>query len=158
MVHILNCSDRYKLLTNGKEVASATPVHEYLSEGEDDIADANIYEVSEAEESVETADQTAPQHLSEAVNNSTEHLSQHEQVRLAALLSEHEDVFARDQFDLGTFTKIEHGIQTEQAPPVKQHMRRTPACFVNEDEAHLKKLLDAGVIQESTSEWASSPV
>ena len=77
---------------------------------------------------------------------------------MAALLSEHEDVFARDQFDLGTFTKIEHGIQTEQAPPVKQHMRRTPACFVNEEEAHLKKMLDAGVIQESTSEWASLPV
>ena len=125
VVCILNCSDRYKLLTKGKEVASATPVHEYLSEGEDDIADANIYEVSKAEESVETADRTVPQHLSEAFNNSTEHLSQHEQVRLAALLSEHEDVFARDQFDLGTFTKIEHGIQTEQAPPV--NLQRTLA-------------------------------
>ena len=74
------------------------------------------------------------------------------------MLSEHEDVFARDQFDLGTFTKIERGLQTEQAPPVKQHMRRTPACFVNEEEANLKKMLDAGVIQESTSEWASLPV
>ena len=37
-------------------------------------------------------------------------------------------------------------------------MRRTPACFVDEEEAHLKKMLDAGVIQESVSEWASSPV
>ncbi len=37
-------------------------------------------------------------------------------------------------------------------------MRRTPACFVGEEEAHLKKMLEAGVIEESTSEWASSPV
>ena len=81
VVCILNCSDRYKLLTKGKDVASAIPVHEYLSEGEDDIADTNIYEVSKAEESVETADRTVPQHLSDAFNNSTEHLSQHEQVR-----------------------------------------------------------------------------
>lgn len=104
--------------------------------------------------------QIGPRHnISQKLSTTRQNiLSQHEQVLLAALLSEHEDVFARDQFDLGTFTKIEHGIQTEQAPPVKQHMRRTPACFVNEDEAHLKKMLDAGMIQESMSEWASSPV
>jgi hypothetical protein len=37
-------------------------------------------------------------------------------------------------------------------------MRRTPACFVDEEEAHLQKMLDAGVIQPSISEWASAPV
>ena len=37
-------------------------------------------------------------------------------------------------------------------------MRRTPACFVGEEETHLKKMLEAGVIRESTSEWASAPV
>ena len=37
-------------------------------------------------------------------------------------------------------------------------MRRIPACFVNEEEQLLKKMLDAGVIQESKSDWASSPV
>ena len=59
-------------------------------------------------------------------------------------------------FDLGTFTQ--HGIDTQNAAPIKQRMRRTPACFVGEEETHLKKVIDAGVIQESTSEWASSPV
>jgi hypothetical protein len=37
-------------------------------------------------------------------------------------------------------------------------MRRTPACFVDEEEAHPQKMLDAGVIQPSISEWASAPV
>ena len=37
-------------------------------------------------------------------------------------------------------------------------MRRTPACFAEEEEAHLKKMLDAGVIQPSMSDWASAPV
>ncbi|KAH3845500.1 hypothetical protein DPMN_087781 [Dreissena polymorpha] len=36
-------------------------------------------------------------------------------------------------------------------------MRRTP-CFVGEEESHLEKMLRAGVIQESTSEWSSAPV
>ena len=73
-------------------------------------------------------------------------------------MNEHEDVFAKSEFDLGTFTDIEHGIDTGDARPIKQHMRRTPACFVGEEEANLKKMLEAGVIKESASDWASSPV
>lgn len=37
-------------------------------------------------------------------------------------------------------------------------MRRTPSCIVEEEEAHLKKMLEAGVIQPSVSDWASAPV
>ena len=99
-----------------------------------------------------------PEHLSETYKASTEHLSASEQSRLAALLNEHEDVFAKSEFDLGTFTDIEHGIDTGDARPIKQRMRKTPACFVDEEEAHLKKMLEAGVIKESASDWALSPV
>ena len=106
VVCILNCSDRYKLLAKGKEVGYATPVHEYLSEGKEVYADTDICEVSTAETGVETAKPTVPEHLLEAFNESTENLSQVEQVRLAALLSEHVDVFAKNEFDLGTFTKM----------------------------------------------------
>ena len=67
-------------------------------------------------------------------------------------------MFAKHDFDLGTVTAIQHDIDTGTAQPVKQRMRRTPACFVNEEEELLKKMLDAGVIQESVSDWASSPV
>lgn len=37
-------------------------------------------------------------------------------------------------------------------------MRRTPACFVIKEEERLKKMFNAGVIHETVSEWASSPV
>ena len=73
-------------------------------------------------------------------------------------MSEYSDVFAEDEFDLGNFTCIEHTIDTGDAKPIKQGIRRTPAWFAGEEEAHLKKMLDAGVIQESISEWASAPV
>ncbi len=91
-------------------------------------------------------------------DKSKQGLDPSEQVELANLLSEFEDVFAKNEFDLGSFTSVEHGIDTENARPVKLRMRRTPACFAGEEEAHLKKMVDAGVIQESTSEWASAPV
>ena len=37
-------------------------------------------------------------------------------------------------------------------------MRRTPAGFAGEEKAHLEKMLKAGVIKPSISEWASAPV
>ena len=67
-------------------------------------------------------------------------------------------MFAKHDFELGTFTTIEHKIATGNARPIKQRMRRTPACFLNEEEQFLKKMLDPGVILESMSDWASLPV
>ena len=74
---------------------------------------------------------TVPEHLSETYKESTEHLSASEQSRLAALLNKHEDVFAKSEFDLCTFTEIEQCIDTGDARPIKQRMRRIPACFVD---------------------------
>ena len=64
---------------------------------------------------------------------------------------EYEDVFAKHEFDLGNFTGIQHNIDTGKAKPVKQRMRRTPVCYAEGEDAHLQKMLKAGVIQESTS-------
>ena len=81
-----------------------------------------------------------------------------EGTQLAKLLNEFQDVFAKTEFDLGHFSEIEHSIDTGQSRTIKQRMRRTPACFAGEEEAYFKKMLEAGVIKESTSEWASAPV
>ena len=67
-------------------------------------------------------------------------------------------MFARDEFDLGNFTAIEHNIDTGDAKPLKQRMRKTPISFASEEKAHLDKMEKAGVIQPSNSEWASAPV
>ena len=96
--------------------------------------------------------------LKEMFEKSCVNLSDSERLQFRELLNEYQDVFAKSEFDLGNFTEIEHSIDTGDAPPVKLKMRRTPACFVNEEEAHLQKMLDAGVIEPSTSEWASAPV
>lgn len=113
---------------------------------------------TEVDMELETIAGEIPAHLQEMYNSSVKHLDSQQKKYLAKLLCEYADVFAKNDFDLGDFTAIEHSIDTRDAKPIKQHMRRTPACFVNEEEAHLKKMMDAGVIQESVSEWASSPV
>ncbi|GFR82442.1 Pol polyprotein [Elysia marginata] len=77
---------------------------------------------------------------------------------LASVLAQYQEVFATSDFDLGTFTAVEHEINTRDAYPIKQKIRRTPINFIGEEEAHLKKMVQAEVIEPSTSEWASPPV
>ena len=89
---------------------------------------------------------------------STDGLDKHKKSEVKRLLSEYSDVFAQDDLDLGNVTEIEYAFDTDTAEPVKQRMRRTSACFVDEEEAHPQKMLDAGVIQPSISEWALAPV
>ena len=162
VVGIVNCSDIYKLLKKDKEISLATPIKDFLSEDEDEVitppTKANVCEVSEANGTDKTDKTTVPPHLKVTFENCKQHLSPEEQIRLAELLTENQNVFAKHEFDLCNFTAIEHGIDMQNAAPIKQRLRRTPACFVGEEEAHLKKMLDAGVIQETVSDWASSPV
>lgn len=50
------------------------------------------------------------------------------------LLKEYQDNFAQNEFDLGSFTDIEHSVDTGSAPPIKQRMRRTHLDVVQEGE------------------------
>ena len=42
-----------------------------------------------------------------------------------------------------------HEIDSGDAPSIKEKIQRTPANFGKEEETHLKKMLDAGIIQPS---------
>ena len=101
---------------------------------------------------------TVTEHKVSMLENARDRLNEYQLQELSQLLCEFQDVFVKDEFDLGNFTTTEHSIQTGQAKLVKERMRRTPACFAGEEEAHLKKMLAAGVIQPSISDWASTPV
>ena len=79
------------------------------------------------------------------------------QAQLTQLLIHYEDVFARDEFDLGNFTGIQHIINIGTAKPIKQRMRRTPVCFASEEEAYQQKWLKLE-LYKTMSDWASAPV
>ena len=99
-----------------------------------------------------------PEHLINPFDKSKGELNGQEQTQLSELLCEIEDVFAKSEFDLEKFNTIQHGIDTGTNRPVKQRIRRTPLGFAGEEEAQLKKMLGAGVIRPSVSEWAAAPV
>ena len=149
---VMNVSDSFIVMKKGMDLGTAT---EFDSEVQESSPEAMVRDVQEESKS---PCGIIPDRVKLMVENSKEHLSEEQVTKLTDCLMEYEDVFARDEFDLGDFTEIQHEVDTGEAKPVKERMRRTPACFVEEEEAHLKKMLDAGVIQPSTSDWAAAPV
>ena len=100
-----------------------------------------------------------PDHLSSLYHRSTENLNGEEECEVVRnLLCEYSDVFAKHNFDLGEFSKIMHRIDTGTAPPVRHGLRRTPLGFQDQEEAHLRTMVEHGIIQPSSSEWAAAPV
>jgi predicted aspartyl protease len=157
---VVNVTDNFRVLKKGKNVGYAYPVDEIMpvtEEIEQELTNSSSQGLNPSVNHVTSIDKV-PNHLQKTFEESGKDLSQEQKEKLASLLITYEDVFAKSEFDLGTFTEIEHSIETGSARPIKQRMRRTPACFADEEEAHLKKMLNAGVIKESVSEWASAPV
>ena len=99
-----------------------------------------------------------PEHLKQWFNSSMEGPSTGHLIALGSLLIEYEDVFTRHDLGLGCFTEIKHKINTNDAAPVRQRIRRTPPGFEDEERRHLDKMLEAGVFAPSESDWASAPV
>lgn len=94
---------------------------------------------------------TLPEHLVDLFNRSDEDLNEVEQKHLKILLIDFQDVFAKHDLDLRCLLAIKHCIDIKDDNPVKHKMRRTPLGFQHQEEEHLKKMLDAGIIQLSNS-------
>ena len=168
MVCLVNVSDSYRTLKKGMIIGKAHEVSAFLEEPGGQKSDITCSEnrpevLTVNEEKLEGNSQISqtsqlPPHLKDMYEASIKQLNAEQCEHLCKLLCKYADVFAKHDYDLGNFTEIEHSIDTGDAKPIKQRMRRTPACFAGEEEQLLKKMLDAGIIQESVSEWASSPV
>ena len=96
--------------------------------------------------------------LQELYERSCETLSPNQQKTLRELLAKHENTFAKSAEDLGRTSIVQHTIDTGDARPIRQPPRRPPKAFQGEEEKVLESQLKAGVIQESTSPWASPMV
>lgn len=96
-----------------------------------------------------------PEHLGDLFNRSVDNKTEVERQMIAALLTKHADTFSRDEWDIGLTDLSEHSIDTGDARPIKQRPRRVPLAFAEEEKKAIEDLLKKGVIQKSTSPWAS---
>ena len=122
-------------------------------EGHATAAEADSSEVLEQEA------QAVPEHLQQLYRTTAQSIRVPSvRRRIQSLLCQRQGAFAHHKLDLGTFSEVQHEIDTACAAPVRQHVRPTPRGFENEERACLEEQLEARVIRPSSSAWAAPTV
>ena len=103
---VVNTADRYLTLKKGQEVGRTYPVESFVSDS--GRTDENLFGTP-----------LLPEHLRDTFERSEGLRSENQQPGLAQLLGSFEDVFAKNEFDLETFTVIKHTIDTGDVRPIK---------------------------------------
>ncbi|KAK3105395.1 hypothetical protein FSP39_024200 [Pinctada imbricata] len=151
VMSFVNISDNKVTLFKNQKVG-------HLYEIDEIVPDSNTSSNDIVYVSKVTKQDELPEYLKDLYQRSCTGLSESEQSELKSLLINYSDVFSSHEYDIGSFTAIEHSIDTGDAKPIKQRFRRTPICFEGEAEKQIEKMIKADVIEPSVSEWAFSPV
>ena len=96
--------------------------------------------------------------INEVVNQMDSEIGVEDKQRFKALLEEYQDIISSDEYDLGRTDLVEHCIDTGNARPVRQTLRRMPAAYANIIDEQIKLMLKQGIIQPAVSEWSSNVV
>ena len=84
-----------------------------------------------------------------------DHLDENQREQLYCLLLAYEDIFARDKTDFDRKQMIRHAINTGDATPIRQHLRRIAPYRRKETQKLLQDMSKKDVIKSSTSPWVS---
>ncbi|VDI25419.1 Hypothetical predicted protein [Mytilus galloprovincialis] len=155
-VSLRNVTDKYITLKKNCNIGTAMEVAEVIEEAED-CPTLTVRKLEQLDSGKDILS-CIPEHLQDMFMKSKKNLSFDQSRELAKLLVQFQDIFAKNELDIGHFTKIKHRIDTGDAAPVKERLRRTPLGFEKEEKAHLQDLLNKKIIQPSSSEWAAAPV
>ena len=93
--------------------------------------------------------------LAEKLQLRSEVLSEDGLQKLKSLILEWDDVFAVEANERGEVKELRHEVNTGDAAPVKQLPRRVPFALRKELSKLVSDMLENGVIEESSSPWAS---
>ena len=83
--------------------------------------------------------QRIPTHLHMLYTQSIEKLDEKQRCQLANLLLRYQETFAKTKSLLGKCSVLKHHIDTAEAAPVRQPLRRTPQGFEGEEEKYLNE-------------------
>ena len=113
-------------------------------------SEACISSVSESLEPSETEEE-----IPESKKADLSHVSASQRQKLEELLDRNNDLFAKNDCDLGRTHLVEAKIDTGDHPPIKQRPYRLPFSQRELVLEHIDKMLKAGIISPSQSPWAS---
>ncbi len=99
--------------------------------------------------------QERKQKLLRLLGNEGVDLPEGEREAFHTVLAEHHEAFILEDRERGETDLVQFHIDTGDAPPKKQPLRRTPFAVRQEVARQLKEMQETGVIRPSQSPWAS---
>jgi len=81
-----------------------------------------------------------------------------ERDRLMALLVDHASAFSLQEDEIGHTTVTRHVIDTADARPVRQRLRRQPPAYQTVIKEHVDTMLRQGIVEPAQSAWAANIV
>jgi len=154
-VVVLNCSDKQITLDEDMSLA-----HLKLVDLCDEImtSDNKGREVLRIKVVESTEEDTRPEFIEDLMNRVHGDVPGEVKVDLECLIDNYSDIFSRSEFDLGETPLGLHRIDTGDARPVRQTLRRQPYDLVPKIDAYVEGMCKAGIIELSSSPWASNLV
>ena len=98
------------------------------------------------------------EHLQAVVDALPDDLTSSQRAVAEGLVYDHQDVFSRSDFDLGRSNLVPHRIDTGDARPFKEQLRRHPLAHLDYIDQQVDQMLRADVIEPCASPWSSNVV
>ncbi|VDI48844.1 Hypothetical predicted protein [Mytilus galloprovincialis] len=92
------------------------------------------------------------------LKRSSTYINEDQRQQLSRLLSQYQNVFSRTDDDIGRTDLVTHRINTGNAVPFRQRSRRMPLGKQEMEKSEVNRMLDKGIIEPSSSPWASNIV
>jgi len=152
---LLNSSD--KSITLEEDVCLAHLEAVEFCEGSlnDNCKEAGVMKLEVIEDD---SPETSPDYIQTMMGNVHGYVTAEHKAKLEALINKYSDIFSKSEFDLGETPLGIHRIDTGDAKPVRQTLRRQPYDLVPKIDAYVEDMCKAGIIEPSSSPWSSNLV
>ena len=152
-LRLLNPTEHPRTVYKDSIAAYGEPVEEIQSES-NKIPTACCIRNQEPRDDQESTD-AVPEHLSDLLERCSENVDKGQKAKIQSLLVEFADVFSAVPGDIGRTGIVKHNINTENASPIRQPARRLPIHRREEARKEIAGMLQRGIIEPSSSPWAS---
>ena len=151
-LRVMNLSNQQQTIGKGTELACCENINSVLATKGDTSG-----EMSNGSAQKAGVVNKLPLHLKELYERSVSELDEAESEAVHHLLLEFADIFSTGSKDLGCTDLVKHRIETREAPPVRQPLRRLPLVKREEAERKVQEMREQDIIEPSASPW-SSPI
>ena len=140
----MNLNDESVTIDKGCTVALLVPAAGVIDVGIDKVINSS-----------EGSEESLAEHIQPLLDECKKEIGLLESLKLSSFLKNYTDVFSSPNGKLGVTHKAEHTIDTGDAIPIKQRAWRMPFARREVAEKEVERMLEQGVLEPSTSPWAS---